>query len=213
MKIIIFGTKEVSCLAKYYFEKDSIHDPFCFCENESYIKESFVEGFPVISFEEIENHLYSNKDYAFFVPLYDNQIRKNKAEEVKSKGYELVNYISSKSIVLTNQIGENCFIMENNVVQPYVKIGNNNIFWSGNHIGHHSVIKNNIFFSSHVVLSGNCLVEDYCWFGVNSCIRDNITISEGSFISMGSVVTKKTKSYKKYTGNPAREYGEVLKIK
>jgi acetyltransferase-like isoleucine patch superfamily enzyme len=121
-----------------------------------------------------------------------------------------LHYISSKAVVLTKKIGYNNFIMENNVMQPYVEIGNNNIFWSGNHIGHHSIIKNNIFFSSHVVLSGKCIVEDFCWFGVNSCIRDSTTIAEGSFIAMGSVVTKKTKPYKKYTGNPAKEYGDVI---
>ena len=113
----------------------------------------------------------------------------------------------------TKEIGFNCFIMEGNNIQPHTKIGNSVILWSGNHIGHHSLIKNNIFFSSHVVLSGKCLVEDYSWFGVNSCIKDGIKISEGSFIGMGSVVTKNTKAYKKYIGNPAKEYGEILKQK
>jgi sugar O-acyltransferase (sialic acid O-acetyltransferase NeuD family) len=207
MKIIIFGTNEVSCLAKYYLERDSDHKPCFFCLDAEYAKESSLENIPIICYEEIN---LPKEEYAFFVPLYDNKLRQIKSESVLSKGYSLISYISSKANVMTNKIGHNCFVMENNVIQPYVEIGNNNIFWSGNHIGHHSVIKDNVFFSSHVVLSGKCLVEDYCWFGVNSCIRDSITISEGSFIAMGSVVTKKTKPYKKYTGNPAKEYGDVI---
>jgi sugar O-acyltransferase (sialic acid O-acetyltransferase NeuD family) len=208
MKIIIFGTNEVSCLAKFYLENDSDYKPYGFCIDSSYIKESSVEGLPVFPFEEIDK--FSKNEFSFFAPLYDNKIREEKSKIILSKGYNLISYVSSKATVFTKKIGYNCFIMENNVIQPYVEIGNNNIFWSGNHIGHHSTIKNNVFFSSHVVLSGKCVVEDYCWLGVNSCVRDSITIAEGSFIGMGSVITKKTKPYKKYIGNPAKEYGDVI---
>ena len=208
MKIIIFGTNEISLMAKFYFEQDSDHEVFGFCLDSEFIKESSLENKPILCFDRIEAD-YSPEDYLFFVPLYDNKLREFKVTQVTSKGYKLTTYVSSKATIFSKKIGTNCFVMENNVIQPYVEIGDNNIFWSGNHIGHHSIVKNNIFFSSHVVLSGKCTVEDYCWFGVNSCIRDGIVIAEGSYIGMGSVVTKKTKSYKKYIGNPAKEYGNV----
>jgi len=209
MKIIIFGTNEISLMAKFYFEKDSNFEVFGFCVDSDFIKESSLENKPVLSFDGIEND-FPSKDYLFFAPLYENKLREIKVNQIILKGYNLATYISSKSTVFAKKIGFNCFILENNVIQPYVEIGNNNIFWSGNHIGHHSVIKNNTFFSSHVVLSGKCVVEDYCWFGVNSCVKDGVKIDEGSFISMGAVVMKKTKPYKKYTGNPAKEYGNVI---
>lgn len=208
MKVIIFGSNEISLMAKFYFDNDSQHETFGFCVDSDFIKESVLENKPVICFDEVCG--MSRQEYLFFAPLYDNKLREEKTKQIISKGFNMASYISSKSSVFTKKIGHNCFIMENNVIQPYVEIGNNNIFWSGNHIGHHSVIKNNSFFSSHVVLSGMCVVEDYCWFGVNSCTRDRITIAEGSFIGMGSVVTKTTKPYKKYIGNPAKEYSNVL---
>ena len=52
--------------------------------------------------------------------------------------------------------GDNCFILEDNTVQPFVTIGNNVTLWSGNHIGHDSVIEDDCFISSHVVVSGTC---------------------------------------------------------
>ena len=212
MKTIIFGTKEISQLANFYLSADTDNEPCSFCEDGEFIENSIVESLPVIPFEEIELH-HTPDSCVFFVPLYDNFLREKKCQEVIKKGYKIISYISSKANIFTKEIGFNCFIMEGNNIQPHTKIGNSVILWSGNHIGHHSLIKNNIFFSSHVVLSGKCLVEDYSWFGVNSCIKDGIKISEGSFIGMGSVVTKNTKAYKKYIGNPAKEYGEILKQK
>jgi acetyltransferase-like isoleucine patch superfamily enzyme len=106
--------------------------------------------------------------------------------------------------VCDNQIGENCFIFEDNTIQPFVTIGNNVVMWSGNHIGHHSVIKDNVFFTSHVVLSGHCTVEPYSWLGVNATIRDGLTIAEGSLVAMGACLTKNTKSWGVYMGMPAK---------
>ncbi len=115
----------------------------------------------------------------------------------------MISYISSRATLFENKIGENCFILENNTVQPFVEIGNNVILWSGNHIGHHSVIKDHVMFTSHVVLSGHCVVESYCTLGVNSTIRDGITISEGTFVAMGASIIKNTECWGMYKGNPA----------
>ena len=43
------------------------------------------------------------------------------------------------------QIGENSFIFENNVIQPFVRVGNNCILWSGNHVGHRTVLRDHVF--------------------------------------------------------------------
>ena len=53
-------------------------------------------------------------------------------------------------------MGDNCFIFEDNTVQPFVTLGNNLVLWSGNHIGHHSTLRDHCFISSHVVISGFC---------------------------------------------------------
>lgn len=190
MKIIVFGSNECSLLAKFYL-KNQGNTIVAFCENEKFIKKQSKEKTPIMPFEKIKKY-FNPKDHVFFAPLYDNKLRELKSKEIKKKGYKLISFISDKALIYTDKIGENCFILENNVIQPYVKVGNNVIMWSGNHIGHHSVIEDNVFFSSHVVLSGKCKVKKYSWFGVNSTIRDNITIAENSFICMGAKITKNT---------------------
>ena len=80
--------------------------------------------------------------------------------------------------------------MENNVIQPYAKILNNVFIWSGNHIGHHSIIKDHVFISSHVVISGNCILGDNIFLGVNSTIIDNLEIEDFTLAGAGSVINK-----------------------
>lgn len=199
--------EDLAALANFYLLNDSGTKPIAFCVDGKFIKENTFEGLPVIPFEEIQT-VYPSTDHCFLAPLQDNNLRMIKSKEIKDKGYSLISYVSTKSTVFSS-VGENCFILEDNTIQPFVTIGNNIIMWSGNHIGHHSTIKDNVFFSSHVVLSGHCVVEQFCWLGVNSTIKDHITLSEGTFIAMSSMVTKNTTSYTKYMGVPAKEYGKI----
>jgi acetyltransferase-like isoleucine patch superfamily enzyme len=80
--------------------------------------------------------------------------------------------------------------------------------WSGNHIGHHSVIEDSVFFTSHVVLSGHCVVKKYSWLGVNSTIRDGITLATGTLVAMAACITKPTEEWGIYMGAPASRKGE-----
>jgi sugar O-acyltransferase (sialic acid O-acetyltransferase NeuD family) len=193
MNIIIFGVKDVASMAKFYFDNDTHHKVVGFTIDGSYIKENTHEGLPIFAFEEIQDRFLPSENF-MFVPVCDNKLREKKANEAKEKGYRLATYINSTAVCYSS-VGENCFVMEQNTIQPFVKIGNNVIFWSGNHIGHHSVIMDNVFFSSHVVLAGHCLVESYCFLGINSSIKDNITLKEGTFVSMCACVTKNTEAY------------------
>ena len=134
-----------------------------------------------------------------------NRVRAKLYQEAKRKGYQFVSYVSSRAFVWRNvEIGENCFIMENNVLQYAVRVGNNVVLWSGNHVGHQSVIRDNVFVSSHVVISGYCEIGENCFLGVNSCIANNVTIAKDCLIGMGAVVHKNTQERKVYVGNPAK---------
>lgn len=201
--VIIFGTRDLAQLAKFYFETDSDLNPVCFTVDRQYYTEESFEGLPVIPFDEIEQN-FSSKSNLIFVPMTHAKMgfaRKNKYLEAKAKGYDFANYISSHATYFGTSIGENCFIFEDNTIQPFTKIGNNVVLWSGNHIGHHSVIMDHVFLTSHVVISGHCVVEPHSFFGVNSTVRDNILIKEGTLVAMGAVINKNTEPYGVYFGS------------
>lgn len=208
-KVIIFGIKDLAELAHYYLKNDSEHEVVAFTVNERFLPESRIfDNLPVVPFENIEQH-FSNKDFSLFAPLTHknmNRDRERVFNEIKIKGYKLINYISSKATIFENlKIGENCFILEDNTIQPFVVIGNNVVLWSGNHIGHHSKIGDHVFISSHIVISGNCLIEPNCFIGVNASLKENILLGEGTYIAMSSNITKSTEPYSIYSGNPSKK--------
>ena len=61
-----------------------------------------------------------------------------------------------------------------------------------NHIGHHSVIKENVFISSQVVISGFCEIGEYSFLGVNSTISNGIKVGKDNFIREGAIISKDT---------------------
>jgi len=192
-KIIIFGTGDIAQIANYYFAIDTIHDVVAFTVDGDYLKESTFEGKPVVAFEDIEN-IYPPSDFDMFVALsYSkmNKIRESKYNEAKSKGYTLISYISSRCSYLSQyQCGDNCFIFEDNTIQPFVKIGNNVTLWSGNHIGHHSIIHDHNFISSHVVISGHCEIYPNCFLGVNATLHNNVCLQRETLLAAGAIVGK-----------------------
>ena len=212
-KVIIFGVQDFAQLAKFYLQHDSEHEVVAFSVHQRYLPEQpTFEGLPVIAFENVEK-TYAPSEFRFFAPMSPsrmNRLRESVYQQIKQKGYEMISYVSSKATVFEGvPIGDNCFILEDNTIQPFTSIGNNVVLWSGNHIGHHSIIKDHVSFTSQVVLSGHCVVESFSFFGVNATIRDRIHVAEGSFIAMAAAVTRDTQPWGVYKGNPAQK-GETL---
>lgn len=201
-KLVIFGLLDMAQLAKFYFKRDSDYEPVAFTVDKEYLNVDEFEGLPVYAFEDIEKY-FPPSDFEMFVPMTQKQmgkIREKKYNEAKAKGYKLATYISSKASYFDTPVGENCFIFEDNTIQPFTKIGDNVCIWSGNHIGHHGEIMDHVFITSHVVISGHVIIEPYSFFGVNSTVIDGVKIAEGSLVGIGAVITKNTEPYAIYTG-------------
>lgn len=208
-KLIIVGVGETGHLAYEYFMYDSDFTVVAFAvESEFFVDNYFLE-LPVYKLDEISNY-FSPVDYYVFVAVSStnlNRLRTRLYKTCKSYGYKIASYVSSKAFIWHNvEIGENCFILENNTLQSFVKVGNNVTLWSGNHVGHRSIIHDNCFISSHVVISGFCEIGNNCFIGVNSSIANDIIIAKDCLISLGSVVTESTEGNSIYKGNPARRH-------
>ncbi len=202
-KLVIFGSGDIAQLAHFYFSRDTDYDIAAFTVDSAYLTGSDLCGCPVIAFENITDH-YPPEDCDMFVALsYSrlNGLRKEKYLAALEQGYSLASYISPRATVLNDgNIGKNCFIFEDNTVQPFVTIGNNVILWSGNHIGHHSTIRDHCFISSHVVVSGGVDIGEQCFLGVNATLRDHVTIGEKCVIGAGTLILKDAKPEGVYMG-------------
>jgi sugar O-acyltransferase (sialic acid O-acetyltransferase NeuD family) len=194
-KVVIFGIGDFARVAYVYLMKDSPHEIVGFTVHENYITENKILGLDVIPFERLEKS-HPPEKFAMFIAVGYRRVNMARAEIFdicKSKGYELITYINSKTTHWGEiQVGSNCFIFENNVIQPFVKIGNDVIIWSGNHIGHHSQIGDHCFIASHAVISGNVKIGPYCFVGVNATFRDGINVAPKCIIGAGAVILKDT---------------------
>ena len=193
--LIIVGDGLFAEIAHEYFEHDSDHDVVAFSVETPYVERSELRGLPVVPFEELEQHYdpASHSVYAALTYTQVNRLRARLSQAAKAKGYRLASYVSSRAFVWRNvELGEHCFIFEDNTVQPFVKVGNNVVMWSGNHIGHHSLVRDNVFISSHVVISGTCDIGENSFLGVNATLANDITIGADNWIGPDVVITRNT---------------------
>lgn len=199
-KVVIFGVGQIAELAHYYLTTDSEHEIVGFTVDSAYLDSEIYKDLPVVAFENLIN-TYPPDQYKLFIPISYKKVNKIRAEkyyEAKKKGYSFISYVSSRAAYYGTPIGENCFIFENNVIQPFTEIGNNCILWSGNHIGHHTKIKDHCFLASHIVVSGSVEVGEFTFIGVNATLRDNIKIGRENVIGAGALILSDTEDKSVY---------------
>lgn len=201
--LVIFGAGDIAELANFYFGRGSAYNVAAFAVDAAYLKETAFCGKPVVAFEEVARQ-YPPERYDLFVALsYSrlNLVRKEKYLAAKAYGYQMASYVSDKATILNQgRIGENCFILEDNTIQPFVTIGNNVTLWSGNHIGHHTTIKDHCFLASHVVVSGGVEIGEQCFIGVNATLRDHVRVGDRCVIGAGALLLADAESEGVYMG-------------
>lgn len=192
-KIVIFGAGKIADVAYFQLSNDSPHEVVAFTVDGAYLADQEKFGRPVIPFEEVLDR-YPPADFKMFVAVgYQdlNRFRARKYAEAKSKGYELISYVSSRaSNVSKIEVGDNCLVLEHAVLQPCSKMGNNVFFWNNNHLGHHATVEDHCYVAGQVVISGATVIEPYCFLGVNATIGHEVRIGSESFIGANALVTK-----------------------
>lgn len=190
-KIIIFGNSEMSDMANYYFNTDTEHEVVAYTVEKEYVKTKQHNGLPLIEFENIDEK-YPPENYKMFIALgytNTNKFKKEIYNKVRKKSYDFISYINSKACIADNAvIGDNCFILEKAIVQPFVKIGNNVTLWSACQIAHHTIIDDHCFIAPSASVAGKVSIGECCFIGNNSTIRDNVKIGKNSIIGAGTVI-------------------------
>lgn len=196
-KLIIYGNGEIADLAQFYFTNDSDYEVCAFIVDDEFHASEKHNDLPLMQISSVLESYPPNK-YEMFVALSYaklNATRKAKYNLAKEMGYTLASYVCTKSVTWNDlSIGENCFILENQTIQPTVKIGNNVMIWSGNHLGHGCIIADHTYIASHAVISGHAKIGECCFIGVNATIRDFAVVGDECFITMDSSVSSDLQS-------------------
>ena len=205
-KIIIFGTGELAQRIFYYL-KNSEDKVVAFSANESNIDSNELLGLPVVAFENIEEK-YSPEEFSMFIALAYSDMNKKRAkffDEAISKGYELYSYVHPSTKIWDEfEMGENCFILAENIIQPFVKIGDNVLIGSNNLISHNTVIENNCFLTSNITLGGHITVGSNSFIGLSATINQRIKIGKECIIGAGTLITKDVNDKEVYAENSSK---------
>lgn len=190
-EIVIFGAGEIAELADFYFSHDSDFEVAGFTVDEAYLKGEEFCGRTVVPFERITETFPPERFGIFVAVSYAklNSLRSEKVAAARALGYRLVSYLSSRATVFPGfELKDNCFVLEDNTIQPFAQVGTNVTLWSGNHIGHHSIIEDDVFVASHVVVSGGVRIGQGSFVGVNVTLRDHVTIGKQCVLGAGALV-------------------------
>jgi sugar O-acyltransferase (sialic acid O-acetyltransferase NeuD family) len=194
-KVVIFGTGRGADIATRYFRDDSENEVIAYTIDDAYAERSEFMGRPVVPFSRIESEV-PPEECRMFIPLgfqRMNALRAEKFQEAKNKGYSLISYVSSRVICWgAPKVGENCLILEANVFNYDVTIGDNVVLWSGNQIGDCAVIEDHVWISSHVALSGEVTIGANSFVGVNAAISNHVHVGPRSFIGANTLITEST---------------------
>jgi sugar O-acyltransferase (sialic acid O-acetyltransferase NeuD family) len=169
---VIFGTRNFAALAHYYFEHDSEYSVHAFAVDKEYVRESSLEGLPVVAAEELPTR-FPPDQYDVFVAIGIAQINRLRAEKlavIESLGYTAASFVSSKAAVADNvAIRPNTIIMDNALVQPAVHVGKGCAIFPGTLIG----------FRSHL--------GDHCWL-VDATVGESVRLGSRCFVGVGAIV-------------------------
>ena len=206
-KIVIFGTGELAQRIFFYL-KNSEDEVVAFSANKSNIDSNELLGLPVVEFENIEQK-YPPEKFSMFIALAYSDMNKKRAkffDEAKSKGYELYSYVHPSTKIWDEfEMGENCFILAENIIQPFVKIEDNVLIGSNNLISHNTVIEKNCFLTSNITLGGHITIGANSFVGLNATINQRIKIGKECIIGAGTLITKDVNDKEVYAENSSKK--------
>ena len=194
--VVLFGTGQAASVAYAVLTHDSPYTVVAFTVDEAHLAERSFLGLPVVPFEGVE-HGYPPATFGMHIAVgyvRVNRLRAERYTQAKDKGYELITHVSRRAITWPDlSIGDNCWIMDNSVVQPYTTIGNNVYIGGSSHVGHHVTVEDHCFIAGCVAIPGTVRIGEYSFVGMGAALRQGVTIARECIVGAGAVILRNTR--------------------
>lgn len=201
-KLVQFGIGKIGQVVSHHFSTDSDYQLAAYAVDPAFVPADGQFGdLPVVGFDEVERRFPPSQHDMFIAVGYQqlNRLRAARYDEARRKGYRLATYISSQNKhVLREQVGENCFVMSGEPLQPHARIGDNCFVWTNALIGHHSIVGDHGWITSGVVIGGNCRMGDYCFLGLGATIGHEVNVGSHCLIGAGALIAKDAPDHSVY---------------
>lgn len=190
--IVIFGIGQVAEVAKVYIERFSQDRIVGFTVDRAFAVADTLHGLPVVPWEDLESRFPADAVKLLGPVSYQrlNDLRRERHAEGKARGYGFASFIHPSVHNLAEAVGENCFILENCTLQPFVRIGDGVIIWSTTHIGHHCVVEDFCFLSSLVGLASGVRIGSGSMLGGQVGVDNGITVGANSYIESRAMLRR-----------------------
>lgn len=189
---MVFGAGQIAEVAKVYLDRHSSDRIVGFTVDPAYCKSDSFQGLPLVRWDRLEQR-FPPGSVRLLGPLSYarlNKFRKERHLEGKQRGYSFGSFIHPAAHVYTDDIGENCFILEGNVIQPYARIGSGVMMWSGNHVGHHAIVGDYCFLASQVGLGGGVRLGERCFLAGKVGIETGRELGEACFLGTAAIIKR-----------------------
>lgn len=194
-RIVLFGAGRGASVAHRFFAGDTEHEVVGFAIDGELLAAKEYRGLPLVAFEDVERRFPPESCRMHILLGYQqmNGLRERKFEQAKAKGYTLESYVASDIFkVEAINVGENCFILDNQSISLDVTIGNNVVMWSSNHVGDMSTIEDHAWLASHVTIAANVTIGRRAFIGVGATISNGVRIAAETLIGANLMVAHDT---------------------
>jgi sugar O-acyltransferase (sialic acid O-acetyltransferase NeuD family) len=144
--------------------------------------------------------------YQVLVGIGNNDLRNN-IILIQPKNIKFFTFIHPKALIMDESviIDEGCFIGAYSILTTNIKLGKHCILNRGCQIGHDTKIGNCLSMMPNSVISGNCIIGDRVYIGINSSVREKINIVNDVTIGLNSGVINNITESGVYGGTPCHK--------
>ncbi len=149
--------------------------------------------------------LAAHFNYAYFVSIGENKIRRRVFENLQAKGLHFCNAFHPSASIASKVVTGTATMLGAGVkISPLVRIGTGVILNTGCIVEHECSIGDFVHIAPGTVLCGNVSVGENTFIGANSVVKQDIKIGKDCIIGAGSVVIKDVPDHSIIAGNPAK---------
>jgi acetyltransferase-like isoleucine patch superfamily enzyme len=188
-KIVIFGASYAGRMMRAYVEREG-DQVVAYTVDERLLDTPAFDGLPVYPWERLEQHCPPTAvELLGPVSHYEmNDFRRERHRSAKARGYRLASFIHPSAQIYADHIGEGAVILEFNIIQPGVRIGDGLVSWSGSMIAHDTHIEDYCFLSGSVMIGARCTIGTGSFLSIRSAIKSGITVGERCALLNGPYV-------------------------
>lgn len=164
-RLVIIGTSETAERILAFCQIYQLYDVIGFAVDRQYRRMNSFHDLPVWDLETLDQQI-DKDNVSIYVAIFWNHLngdRREMYERLKFEGYSFANIISPRSSV-RGIVGDNCWVMDNVVVQEGAKVGNNVIIADNALVGNLSQVGHHCFIGVHSTImgGGNYWKPDLC---------------------------------------------------